>query len=127
MGMGKGRREYLIREHRVHGLLLQDLRAGPGVRAVVQQHRDDLAVLGRFRETACASGVERLLDLLLRIRVQRPAIQMSVRAQTQFPVRRTRVHVGEVLLHVLGGKHVDVLQAHGRENVLLKIVVQRQA
>lgn len=37
------------------------------------------------------------------------------------------VHVRKLALHVVGGEHVDVLDAEGLEDVLLEVVVQGHA
>lgn len=37
------------------------------------------------------------------------------------------VHTGEIMFHLLGGKHVDVLEAERLEYVFLKVVVQRHS
>ena len=37
------------------------------------------------------------------------------------------VHEGEVILHVLGREHVDVLDPKWLENVLLEVVIQRHS
>jgi hypothetical protein len=37
------------------------------------------------------------------------------------------VHICEILLHLLRGKHVDVLQTHWLEDVFLEVVIQFQS
>lgn len=37
------------------------------------------------------------------------------------------VHPGEFGFHVIGGKHVDVGDVHGLEDVFLKVVIERES
>lgn len=53
---------YLVGEHPINSLLLQEPVSTFGVNAVVQQGCDDLAVFCRLCETACPAGVESGLD-----------------------------------------------------------------
>ena len=115
----------LVGEHLLDGVGLEDLGAGLGVGAVVEQGRDDLAVLGGAGEAAGAAGVEDAVDLA--VGDERAAVQVAVRVDDQLPVGRPGVHVGQVFLHVRGREHVDVLEAQRLHDVLLEVLVQRQA
>ena len=44
-----------------------------------------------------------------------------------FSVRRPLMHVSQVVLHTLRGKHVDVFDPKRLENVLLEVVIERRA
>lgn len=73
----------LVGKHLLDRLGLEDLLARLGVGAVVEQRRDDLAVLGRFGEAAGAALVEGAVDVFLRRHHQRPAIEVPVRVYHQ--------------------------------------------
>ena len=117
----------LVREHFIHRLLLQDLLPGRRMHAIIQQHANNLAILRGFRKAPGTTGIEYILHVLIRNRRQRRLIQMSIGPQAQFPIGIALVHVSEVLLHMSRGEHIDVLEAHGREDVLLEVVVERHA
>lgn len=42
----------------------------------------------------------------------------------QSSVWGSRVHVHQVIFHMPGGKHGDILDAQGLENVLLEVVIE---
>lgn len=119
-------RSYLIREHQIDGLFLQESAPCARVHTVVQQDRDDLRILGGFGETASAALVEGSVDFFLRAYVQGTAVQMTVGPQREGSIRRTAVHPRKVGLHVVGREHGDVLEAEWLEDVLLKVVVEPQ-
>ena len=122
-----GRTTDLIREHFIHSLLLEDLLPRRRMHAIIQQHANNLTILRRFRKAPGPARIKRPLHILRRHRAQRRLIQMPIRPQTQLPLRIPLVHVREILLHVCRREHVDVLDAHGREDVLLEVVVQGHA
>lgn len=92
--------------------------------AVIQQHRNDLAILCRAGEATRAALLEGAVDFLLGGGVQRATVQMAVRVEGERAVRGADVHPREFGLHLGRGEHVDVLDAHGREDVLEEVVVQ---
>lgn len=118
----------LVREHGLHRLLAEQSRAGRGVDAVVQQHADDLGVLVGPGEAAGAALLEDGGALGVSFGDQRRVVEVAVERELEVArVKIARVHVRELRLHLGGGEHVDVRDAHGGEDVLLEVVVERQA
>lgn len=123
----KSQEAYLIRKHGINGFLFEDPRSSTWMDTVVQQHCNDLAVIGRACETTRTPGVEGGVDLFLGGREEGTPVEVAVRVERQSAVGSAGVHVGQIRLHRVRGEHVDVLEAHGLEDVLLEIVVEFQA
>lgn len=80
------------------------------------------AVLNRLSKAARPSTIIRSRDLLLAIHQQRPSLEMV--SLEYLPVWSLLVHVRQVVLHALRGKHADVLEVEGLKDVFLEVVVQ---
>ena len=68
----------LVGEHFFDGLGLEDLGVGLGVRPVVEERRDDLAVFGRAGEAAGAARVEGAVELFLGEREEGAPVEVAV-------------------------------------------------
>merc|ERR1712000_464805 len=108
----------------VQGLLLEHPLPCPWMHAIIQQHRNDLAILARTREAARSTGMERRVQLFFRLRIQGPSVQMPIQIQRQTSIRRAGVHICQVRFHLVRWEHVDMRDAHGLEDVRLEVVVQ---
>jgi hypothetical protein len=84
----------LVREHLFHRLGLQDLRAGLGVRAVVEECRDDLAVFRGLGEAAGAAGVEGAVELFFGEGQERAPVDVAVRVDHEFAICKSEALAG---------------------------------
>ena len=76
----------LVREHLLDGLGFKDLGPGGRVRAVVEEHRDDLAVFRGAGEAAGAAGVEGAFPFFLTQGQERAAVDVAVGVDHKFTV-----------------------------------------
>ena len=76
----------LVREHLLDGLRFKDLGPGGRVRAVVEEHRDDLAVFCGASEAASAAGVEGAFPFFLTQGQERAAVDVAVGVDHKFTV-----------------------------------------
>ena len=76
----------LVREHLLDGLGFKDLGPGGRVRAVVEEHRDDLAVFRGAGEAAGAAGVEGTFPFFLTQGQERAAVDVAVGVDHKFTV-----------------------------------------
>lgn len=77
---------YLVGEHFFNRFGLQELRAGFGVGAVVEQCCDDLAVLGRAGEEAGTAGVEGAVDVFFGRGGEGAAVEVAIWVDDKFSV-----------------------------------------
>ena len=68
----------LVREHLLDGLGLKDLSPSGRMRAVVEEHRDDLAVFCGASEAASAAGVEGAFPFFLTQGQEGAAVEVAV-------------------------------------------------
>ena len=95
--------------------------------AFVQECGNDLAVLCWLSEAPGPTSIERVLCLLLSLHAQWPLVQVAVDPKHDLSLGISGIHECQVLQHVVGRKHVDVLDSHRLENMLLEVVVQRHS
>ena len=114
----------LVLPHKIDSLGLQDLSAVLGTLAVVEQRSKNLHVLRRLGETTCSAAVENLLLLLGRLGNEWLPVDVVALFRLAGVAWPALMHAGEVLLHLIGGGHRDVLQTQRLNDALLDQVVQ---